>query len=356
MKTIEMNAEKQVLPGHVRGLRTAALRAALSSDGVALSNDMGNLDHGAVCLANDSILRTAVPIEELTTFAAGYQSMRGNMLVRLRDFITPPRPTPSRIFRLTTWNENEPWETVDYTKVKRGPLADFMEVRQQTATKADLQGFNRGLTVIIDRDQLRDKPELQQQHTKWLIDMLNLASILEGMALYTTSALNQNSVWDSAANPDLDIRSRILTLANTTGFYPQNVAYGDAAHLLRSNSYEGQLTAGSIARAMQYTEQELAAALGVPNVLVNAERYQNTATAKLEIIGSNVLVFTGIRDAGPFDPSNIVRHLFSGNMGAGEYAVYLTDLGVKKVAITVENYELIHAQHTSGILQLAVAA
>ncbi|HTB86023.1 MAG TPA: hypothetical protein VK742_20425 [Candidatus Sulfotelmatobacter sp.] len=352
MKTTETPVEQR--SPHNQVIYRAAIMAAVASMGMALSNDLNSTPSGGIMLANDSILRTAVPIEELTLFAASYDSMVGNGLVKLRDFIAPPRPTSSRIFRLTSYNENEPWETVDYTKVKRGLLGDFMEVRQRTASKSDQQGFNRGLTVILDRDELKDKPEWQQMHTKWLIDLLNRASILEAMALFTASAINANTTWDSASNPDLDLRSRILTLSDTTGFYPTNVAYGDKAHLKRQNAYESELNAGALARSSAYSEVELASALGVGNVLINAERYQNTATAKQEIIGQNVLLFTGMKDAGPMDPSNIVRHVFNGNLGGGDYAVYLTDLGVKKIALTVENYELIHAQHTSGIQQLAI--
>ena len=96
-------------------------------------------------------------IEELTAFAASYDSMTGNDLARLRDFLAPPRPSNSRIVRLTTYDENEPWQTVDYQRVKRGRLADFAEVRQRTASKTDFQINNRGLTVILDRDELKDK-------------------------------------------------------------------------------------------------------------------------------------------------------------------------------------------------------
>ena len=335
-------------------LNNEALHRSLHSQGVALTNDYNNLQPGMVCLANDSILRTAEPITDLTLFAAGYDAMVGNGLVKLRDFLAPPRPTDSRIFRLTTYVENEPWETVDYTKVKRGMLADFPEVRQRTAFKSDLQGFNRGLSVILDRDEIKSKPEWQQLHTKWLIDILNRATILETMAVYQSAAVVTSTVWDSSSNPDLDLKQRLLNLADTTGFYPQNVAYGDKAHLKRANAFESQLNAGSLARAAAYTEEQIATALGVPNVLVNAERYQSTATAKQEIIGQNVLLFTAIKDAGPMDPSNVVRHVFNGNHGGGEYAVYVTDLGVKKVALTVENYELIHAQHTTGVQLIAI--
>ena len=334
-------------------LHNSRAATAFARCGVALSNDWSGMAPGTVCLPNDSLLRQSENIEELMVFAASYDSMVGNGLARLRDFLAPPRPSNSRIFRLTTYNENEPWETVDYNKVKRGILADAAEVRQRTATKADLQAPGRALSVILDRDELKDKPEWQQTHTKWLIDLLNRASVLEAMAVYTAAATADAATWDNASNPDLDIRTRLLTLANTTGFYPQNVAYGDMAHLKRQTAYEGELTAGSLARASVFTEEQLASALGVPNVLINAERYQNGAV-KQEIIGQNVLIFTGIKDAGPHDPSNLVRHVVGGPYGNGDYAVFVTDLGVFKVAVTVANYEYLHTQHTTGIMLLAI--
>jgi hypothetical protein len=329
---------------------------SLQSAGVVLSNDVSSLPAGTVCLSNDSLLRSVEQIEELNLFAASYDSMTGNGLARLRDFLTPPRPSNSRIVRLTTFNENEPWETVDYNKVKRGILADFAEVRQRTVTKTDFQINNRGLSVILDRDELKDKPEWQQIHTKWLIDLLNRATVQEALAIYTAAATSGSKTWSSGSpNPDIDIKNFIITAANTTGFYPQSVAYGDQAFLLRATAYESELTAGSMARAGVYTEEQLATALGVSSALINMERYQNTSTAKQELIGSNVLIFTGIKDASPMDASNIVRHVANGAGGSGEYAVYLTDLGVKKIMLTVENFEYLHTQHTTGIYKIAIS-
>jgi hypothetical protein len=332
-----------------------ARQAALQSAGVVLSNDIGSMASGTVCLSNDSLLRSVEQIEELTLFAASYDSMVGNGLSRLRDYLAPPRPSNSRIVRLMTYNENEPWETVDYNKAKRGILADFAEVRQRVASKSDFQINNRGLSVVLDRDELKDKPEWQQIHTKWLIDLLNRATVQEAIAIYTAAAINSGKTWDSAANPDLDIRNIILNTANTTGFYAQNVAYGDAAFLKRATSYESQLTAGSLARASVYNEEQLATALGVSSTLINMERYQNTATAKQELIGQNVLIFTGIKDVTPMDASNLVRHVTNGAGGGGEYAVYVTELGVKKIVLTVENFEYLHTQHTTGIQLVAIS-
>jgi hypothetical protein len=34
--------------------------------------------------------------------------------------------------------------------------------------------------------------------------------------------------------------------------------------------------------------------------------------------------------------------------------VYITDVGVKLIALTVENYEYLHVQHTTGVQQIQV--
>jgi hypothetical protein len=323
--------------------------------GAIASNDVG-AHHGRICLANDSLLRQSEYIEELTTFAISYDGMVGNRLRQLRDLLAPPRPSNSRIVRLTVYDENEPWQTVDSTRAKRGILADFMRVRQRTATKIDLQVPNRGLTVLLDRDQLRDKPEWQQVHTKWLIDLMMRATVLEAVSLLQAAAIISTTTWNSTSNPDLELKQDIISLANTTGFYPAVAVYGDDAALKRSTAYEAQLNAGSLARASQFTEEQVAAAIGVDRCLINAERYQQTSgTTKQEIIGSNVLLFTSIESDGPMDASNLVRHVSNAAYGGGEYAVYVTDIGVKLIALTVENYEYLHVQHTTGIQQVEVS-
>ncbi len=345
-------------------LSNAARQAALETLGVALGNDAApnafasnnvGAHHGQVCLANDSLLRQSEYIEELTSFAIGYDGMTGNRLRQLRDFLAPPRPSNSRLIRLTVYDENEPWQTADYTKVKRGMLADFMRVRQRAASKVDLQVPNRGLTVLLDRDQLKDKPEWQQVHTKWLIDLMMRATVLEAVSLIEASAIVSSTTWDAGSNPDLELKQDIINLANTTGFYPLSAVYGDQAALKRQNAYEPQLNAGALARAGQFTDEQVATAIGVERCLINAERYQQSAgTTKQEIIGSNVLLFTSIEADGPMDASNVVRHVSNAAYGGGEYAVYITDIGVKIIALTVENYEYLHVQHTTGIQQVQV--
>ena len=211
------------------------------------------------------------------------------------------------------------------------------------------------MTLLLDRDQLKDKPEWQQVHTKWLMDLMMRATVLEAIALLEASATVSNTTWDAGSNPDLELKNDIIALANATGFYPSTAIYGDIAALKRQNAYENQLTAGALARAGQFTEDQVATAVGVDRCIINAERYQQAAGAiKQEIIGSNVLLFTSIEADGPMDSSNLVRHVADAAYGGGDYAVYVTDVGVKLIALTVENYEYLHVQHTTGIQQVAV--
>jgi len=327
---------------------------ACRSLGIALSDSLPQ-SHGQVCLANDTLIDQASYTEELTTYGIGYGSMTGNKLRTLRDFIAPPRLSNSRTVRLTQYDETEPWATVDYNKIKRAPMADFAEVRQRSATKVDRTIPNRGLTVRLDRDQIKDRPMWQQIHTQWLIDLLLRATVMESLDVLSAAALSDLVTWNSTSDPDMDIKSRLLAQANITGFYPRRALYGDQATLKRQRAYRAQLNAGSLAGAQAVGDDQIAAVIGLDAVLSSAERYQSGASARTELVGSNVLVFTSIDTDSPEDPSNLVRCVANASFGGGEYAVYLTQEGVKTIYLTVENYELISVQHTTGLMKIAVS-
>lgn len=327
--------------------------AALACVGVNLSNTMADVPFNTPTLANESLMVETSFLDEITAWAIGYGSI-GNKLQVLRDFIAPPRPSPSRTIRVTIWDENEPFATVDQTQVKRSILGNFLEVRQPTATKGDRLVLNRGLSCKLDNDELKERPLLQQKTTQWLIDLLMRASVLESVALFQAMAVVNNTVWDAAANPDMEIQKQLIAEANITGFKPTRGIYGDTASFKRKASYDNQLTAGSLARSQMMTDEEIALSTGLREVLTNADRYQSSATAKKEIVGSNVFLFTAVDGESPEDPSNIVRHTASASYGGGEYAVYLTPHGPKTSILTVENYELMQTQHTTGAMQFVV--
>lgn len=311
--------------------------------------------HGQICLANDSLITQATYLEEITSWGIGYADPNRNNLQALLQFLAPAR-TSGRMARVTVFDEDEPFQVVDYNKVKRGIGADFHEVKQRTSTRADRTVPNRGLTVRLDRDQLKEKPNWQQMHAAWLIDLLTRASILETLALYTAAAVTDTYTWDSAANPDLDIKNlNVTTLAPATGFKANRGLIGEEAALLRQVAYEPQDGAGAFSAAMAMTDAQIATRMGLGRVLTQDARYQATAGGdKDTFLGSKVLLFTAQDQESPEDASNVVRHVAGASYGGGNYAVYITEVGVKTVFVTVENYELPVVQHTGGIALITV--
>lgn len=308
--------------------------------------------HGGICLANDSLFSQATLQVESTTHGIGYADPNRNRLMQLLNFIAPLRPGPRNAV-ITVYDEDEPFEIVDYTKVKRAELGDFPTVKQRTSTKVTRKVLNRGLTCVLDTDQLIDKPNWRTMHTEWLIDLLTRASILEAFALHTTIAAADAYLWNAAANPDLDLKNlNVTVLAPATGFKANRAVFGEEATLVRQIAYEPQNNAGGYAAAAIMSDEGIAARIGVDRVLTNVERYNNSSS-KDTFLGSKVLLFSAQDGESPEDISNVVRHT-SSTVGGGAYAVYIEER-LKKTLITVENYELFATQHTGGEALITVA-
>lgn len=327
-----------------------AICAALGIQG---HNNPSQLQHGQICLANDSLFSQATLQTEITSFGIGYADPNRNKLIDLLNYIAPMRAGPRNAI-VTSFDETEPFETVDFNKVKRAELGDFHTVKQRTSTKSTRKVPNRGLTVVLDKDQLKDKPNWQQMHTMWLIDLLTRASILEVLSIYAAAASTGNLIWDNHSNPDLDIQStNIQVLAAATGFKANRLLVGETATLIRTEAYEGRNDPGGYAGANARSDADIATRCGVDSARTNAERYNNNGV-KDTFLGSKALLFTAQDGESPEDASNVVRHVSDTDAG-GQYAVFVDDRPLKKVLISVENYELPFAQHTSGVAELSVS-
>lgn len=326
--------------------------AACRALGIVPHNNPGDLGHGQVCLANDSLFSQATFSQEVTTFGIGYTDPNRNKLMELLNFIAPTRNGPRNAI-VTVYDEDEPFEAVDPAKVKRELLADFPEVKQRTSTKTTRKLANRGLTLVLDNDQLKDKPNWQAMHAAWLMDLLARASIIEAVALFRAMSPSSAVVWDSLANPDMDVKStNISVLAPVTGFKANRALIGEEATLLRQLAYESRNDAGGYAGAAMLTDEQIATRMGLDRVRTNAERYNNSGS-KDAFIANSLFLFTAQDQESPEDSSNIVRHVSNADFGGGNYATYI-EQRLKKTLITVENYELLAVQHTTGAAELTV--
>jgi len=311
---------------------------------IARVDNPANLGHGMVCLANDSLFSQATYQQEITTFGIGYADPNRNRLMQLLEVLAPTRTGPRNAI-VTVYDETEPFETVDPKKVKREILGDFAEVKQRTSSKTTVKVPNRGLTIVLD--QIEEKPNWEQMHVSWLMDLLTRASLLEVIAIYRAFAPAAPVVWDALANPDLDVKStNIQIIAPVTGFKSNRAAIGEYAALLRQLAYEDKNNPAGFAGAGALTDEQIAARMGLDRVLTNVERYNNNGS-KDTFLGSDVLIFNGMDSESPEDISNVVRHVANTNISGGKYAVYI-DRRLKKTFITVENYEKFNTQHTGG--------
>lgn len=313
--------------------------------GIQPTRNFDGLGHGQICLANDSLFSQSTFQQEVTTFGIGYADPNRNNLVNLLSYLAPTRLGPRNAL-VTVYDETEPFEAVDYKAVKRSELGDFREVKQRTSTKVTRKLVNRGLSVVLDNDQLKDKPNWRAMHTMWLIDLLTRASILEVLALYAAFAATDTYQWNANADPDMDVQNlNVNVLAPATGFKANRILYGEAATLIRKNSYRAQNNAGGYASA-SLNDADLAPSLNLDRARVNAERYNN-AGSKDTFLGSKFLLFTAQDAESPEDASNVARHVANTDFGGGQYATYIEER-LKKTILTVENYELFATQHTGG--------
>ncbi len=320
--------------------------------GIVPDRNPGEVPHGTVHLANDSLFSQATFSQEVTTGAIGYTDPNRNRLIGLLGFLAPTRPGPRNAI-VTVYDEDEPFEAVDPAKVKREMLADFPEVKQRTSTKVTRKLANRGLTLVLDNDQLKDKPNWETMNAFWLVDLLTRASIIEAVALFRAMSPSSPVVWDALANPDMDVKStNIQVLAPVSGFKANRALIGEDVTLLRQLAYEARNDPGGVAGALAQTDQQLATRMGLDRVLSNAERYNNNGS-KDTFLGNSLFLFTAQDQESPEDASNIVRHVSNADFGGGNYATYI-ERKLKKTFLTVENYELLSVQHTTGACELTV--
>lgn len=308
--------------------------------------------HGQVALANDSLFSQATFQQAETTSAIGYADPYRNQLSSLLEFIAPTRPSVGRKTTIKVYDEDEPFQAVDYQKLVRSELGEFSEVRQRSSTEVARNIPNLGLTVRLDNDQIAEMPNWKQMHMEWLVDLVKRAQILKALSLYTAIAATDTLTWDAAADPDYDIQSiNINALAPATGFKANRALLGESATLLRQTAYRSGRDAKNIAGAAAKTDAEIATSMGLASVRTNVERYDDGAD-KVNFLGSKVLLFTANDRPSMEDSSNIVRHVAPG-YGGGNLAMFIEERH-KITLMTVDLYELFATQHTSGVALLTV--
>lgn len=321
----------------------------------------------AAIFANDSQFLETYYSQALTSYTTGWRDP--NDIEATLQFFAPAVPVGRR-FEWKAANNAEEFlsEIVDD---QRAIGADFKSVKY-TGTDVTDKTLNRGLTLIVDLDNVSDTgvgagqvPAWQQNAVAKLTRRLYRNSLRRALAAISAAAVNNNLTWAAQpvnpgvvpVNPDMDVVADLVAQTNITGIRNNRVAYGDTAALYRQQAYGAQNNPAGYLGYSGNPEAAMAAALGVDRVLLSRERYQSGANAKSEMLGNVVYSFFAQDSVDTEDPSNIKRFVstFSGEQGGGLFRVYVQQISAKLVAVTVEFYEKTVITYASGIRKLTIA-
>ena len=329
---------------NVRAIETAAFESDI---GASIPS------HGQFVAANASQFVEGNFSEALTAYAVGYRDPTD--LDAALEFFAPAVPVPRRFDYRTYSNLEEFLSDDELDDDLRAIGADFKQV-EYTGEEVSAKTLNRGLRVVIDEDQVDDNTDWRERYTAKLIRRLKRNALRRALALLSASAVNSTKVWDTTAgkDPDMDVILELVAAGDISGIKPNRVGYGETAWSRRMIAHRAQDTAGGIASAT-LNPQAVAGLLGVEEVHVNGARRQSTASAKAQMLGNLVLMFTAYNGVDTEDPSNIKR--FVSSAGAeGQMKVYERQVGTKLWEIAVEHYELTKMTSLLGVRQFTVNA
>lgn len=309
-------------------------------------------DHERIEEFNASLITEGSFQEALTDFAVGF---REPDLDAELEFFAPEVPVARR-FEYATWDNPEEFLS-DGDDDERPPRADFKEV-EYTGGKVEASTKNRGLQITLDLDLLAGRFNWEEYYTQKLLRRIKRNSLRRAVALLSAAATNTAKTWDTTAgkDPDMDVISDLITAADSSGVKPNRVGYGDTSSSKRQLAHRAQTSAGGFASATM-TPAQLAAILGVEEVLFSKARYTSSASAKTQTVANLVLMFFASSGLDTEDASNIKRFVSQGaaEEGGGRFQVYSQRISAKRHVIAVGHYELMKITSTLGIRKFTVS-
>ena len=312
-------------------------------------------------LSNDSRFTETNFSEKLTTFATGFKDP--NKIEEALEFFAPEVVVPGRLFEFKKFNNAE--EFFSETDDIRAIGADFKRV-EYTGSDATAKTLNKGLTMRIDLDNVPQVAGWENRYVAKLMRRIYRNELRRAIGLLSAAATNTAKTWDTSADPDQDVIAELITSADAVGFAPNRIGFGHTAWSKRSLALRGNNNSAKFATA-GFNESQLAGLLNVDEVLVSKERYQSSASAKSQVVGNLVLMFTALAGQDTEDASNIKRFVsappnvltggsaYQRPSGGLNVNVYLQQVSAKLVDITVEHYSTLVMTSTLGVRQFTVS-
>ena len=307
---------------------------------------------GRVVLANESAFNNTFYSQPLTDFAVGYRNEEEDLQGML-DFIAPPVQA-TRKFQYGVMSNKAAFEAITDGSDERALQGEFKTVQAYDSI-ADGHTNSKGLTTLIDNDELEEVPGKLEEKIAWLKQLLLRADLLRANALLASLATNTNKTWSSGTpQPDVDVKKAVRAYRTACGVQPNKVLFGGGAWDLRDQALSGTNTAGGFAGLMRL-EDGLARFVRVREIMVNELVYE-LPSGKTPIITDNkVYIFEGQRMPSTRDASNVKR-FWSPVMGGGEYAVFVDKTTMAELTkVTVFHRSAIVSPNTLGVQSLTIS-
>ena len=310
---------------------------------------------GQVFLANEGSVDNQFLSEALTQYSVGWKSPDGKLEATLRALTGEPIIVPKR-FSFKKMDNAKAFAAVENDEDVRAIGADFKRVTVQ-GTTVDQHTVSKGLTIRIDRDELNDNPQAEQDAVAYVRTLLYRGEIVRAFTGLAGAATGGNAIsktWgtgDSARDADADLLLHLQTLADDSGLLPNRIWFGSTAWVKRFTTLRASANSNVAASAL-LTPEQLAGLAAVDSVNVCNERYQGSSGKSTLLSNNLVLLFnaqtSGVKD----DPSNIKR--FVTKVNGQDFAVFREEKAAF-IDITVAHQSLIAITSSLGVGKITVS-
>jgi len=313
-----------------------------------------DMKSGVVYLANEGAVSNQFLSEALTQFSVGWTSQNGE-LEKILSILTGAPITVGKRFSWKKMDNKKAFVSVENDEDVRAIGGEFKRIDVQ-GTTVDAHTVSKGLTLRIDRDELNDNPQAEQEAVAYLRTLLMRGEIIRAFTGLTGSATNTAKTWgtgDNKADADADVMTMLQACADDSGLLPNTVYFGPTAWQKRFTTLRAAGQNSEVAAGAMLTKEQLAGVYGMKTVDVCNERFQSSASAKSPLLTTNlVLAFnaqqSGIKD----DPSNIKR--FVTKVNGADFAVFREEHPAC-IDVTVAHQSLIAVTSSLGIGKLTIS-
>lgn len=304
---------------------------------------------GAIGLANEAAFSHTFLSQPLTTYTVGWLQSQESLL-ELLEFLAP-EVRSARRFEFRKANPKDAFIACENDEDIRALHGEFKRIKS-TGTIVDSKTLHKGLSKLVDADEVRDDPMAEETAASVLTLALIRAEVLRAITILNAAATDQEKTWSTGADADLDLIAAVSAGGDAAGLDPNRIMFGRTAWQNRLKGLRALDTAGGFASA-GLSPAELAAWLGIDAAMICKDRYQSGKGKAALVTNNIVLAYNALSGGAKDDPSNIKRFITPSE--EGQFRVFRREVASDLIEITVSHYSNIVLTASAGVRKLTIS-